>query len=445
MTYGQTLEYLYGSLPEFQHVGAQAYKPGLERVAAFCERLGRPERSFASIHVAGTNGKGSTSHILASVLQAAGYRVGLYTSPHLVDFRERIRVDGQPVSEEEVVGFVGRWRGAMEGLSFFEMTVGMAFDHFRRSGVDVAVVETGLGGRLDATNIITPILSVITNIGLDHTALLGDTLPMIAAEKAGIIKPGVTAVVGESSPEYDGVFVRRARECGSELLFADALWQCVAAEPSAEGQVMELVRCGERHGGLPSGGENSSFHDEFSPFRVALDLTGGYQRKNMVACMAALDAMPLRIGRGAILAGCASAARSTGFSGRWQKLCDHPLTICDTGHNAHGLKEVTAQIARQGYERLYMVVGFVADKNLSEIVPLLPREAHYIFTQPSTPRALPASELAGLCRAAGLHGEASASVAGAYSAARSLASPSDMIFIGGSTFVVADLLAELRH
>jgi dihydrofolate synthase/folylpolyglutamate synthase len=424
MNYRRTLDFLYGSLPEFQQSGAVAYKPGLDRVKAFCACLGNPERTFATVHVAGTNGKGSTSHILASVLQAAGYRVGLYTSPHLKDFRERIRVDGQVIGEEEVVAFVARHGEEMKRLrlSFFEMTVGMAFDCFSRAGVEAAVVEAGLGGRLDATNVITPLLSIITNIGLDHTALLGDTLPLIAAEKAGIIKSGVPAVVGESSEECDGVFLRRARESGSEIIFADRAWRCAGGTTGTDCQMLEVI-CGEEK------------------FNITLDLQGDYQRKNIVTCMAAIDALgrSLRIDRKAILAGCASAACSTGLTGRWQRLGVEPLVICDTGHNAHGLREVAAQIVRQKYERLYMVIGFVADKDLSLIVPLLPREAHYFFTQPSSRRALPAVRLAELCRAAGLQGEASPSVPEAFAAARAAASPRDMIFIGGSTFVVADL------
>ena len=465
MNYPETLEFLYNALPEFQQVGAEAYKPGLERVRAFLRHLGDPHNAFKSIHIAGTNGKGSVSHIIASVLMAAGYRVGLYTSPHLRDFRERIRIDGQMISEDEVVEFVERHRGAMEGLSFFEMTVGMAFDRFRAAGVDVAVVEVGLGGRLDATNVVTPVLSVITNIGLDHTALLGDTIARIAFEKAGIIKRGVPVVVGEHGDDIDAVFVARAREECAPLVFAQDAYRCVAAREEADFQVLEVERpegaaaSAECAGGAATGAESGparveakrlagrsaqSVEAEDGRFSVTLDLLGDYQRNNIVTCMAVFaelnERTPLKVDYRAIERGCAVAAQSTGLVGRWQKLGERPLVIADTGHNEHGLREVVAQIARQSYRKLYMVVGFAADKDIDAILSLLPRGAWYVFTQASSRRALPAEQLAQRARAVGLEGEVAPTVAEALARARAIAAAEDMIFVGGSNFVVAEVV-----
>ena len=426
MDYPQTLHFLYNALPEFQQAGAGAYKPGLERVGAFLRHLGDPQDNFRTIHIAGTNGKGSTSHLLASALMAAGYRVGLYTSPHLRDFRERIRIDGQTISEQVVVEFVACHRHAMRGLSFFEMTVGMAFECFRAAGVDVAVVETGLGGRLDATNVVTPILSVITNIGLDHTALLGDTIPQIATEKAGIIKPGTPVVVGERGPESDPVFEARAAKQGAPLLFAEDFYRCTGSEAWADRQTLHIARWAD--------GEN---------FSMDLDLMGDYQRKNIVTALTAVDVLnertSLRIPPDATARGFASAECTTGLPGRWQKLGERPLVIADTGHNEHALRELMTQIARHPYSKLYMVIGFSADKDVAAMLRLLPRGAYYIFTQSLSQRALPAVELARMAAAEGLAGEVAVTVPGALARARALAAPEEMIFVGGSTFVVADM------
>ncbi|MBE5034587.1 bifunctional folylpolyglutamate synthase/dihydrofolate synthase [Gallalistipes aquisgranensis] len=435
MTYPETLDFLFRSLPVFQQSGSSAYKPGLEHTIAFNDYLGRPDRNFLSIHVAGTNGKGSVSHLLASVLQAAGYRVGLYTSPHLKDFRERIRVNGTPISEREVVEFVARHREKMVGLglSFFEMTVGMAFDHFTRQEVEVAVVETGLGGRLDATNIIRPAASVITNIGFDHMALLGNTIPKIAAEKAGIIKPGIPAVIGEEHPESAPVFRARAQEAGADIFFAESLFRCVG------------------DGGECLTGEDGTTRRRLTVERIEdgdrltleLDLLGEYQRRNIVTVMAAIRILnrtsPLSISRRDIAEGCATAARTTGLRGRWEILGREPLTVCDTGHNEHGLRLVAEQLRHQRYDKLYFVLGVVNDKDLHGILPLLPPDAHYLFTQASVERALPADRLAEEAARYGLHGETVPGVRNACDRARRLASPRDMIFIGGSTFTVADL------
>ena len=429
MNYTQTLEFLFSSLPAFETSGATAYKPGLERITAFCRHLGNPQRNFFTIHVAGTNGKGSVSHIIASVLQQAGYRTGLFTSPHLQDFRERIRVDGEMIPKQKVVNFVDKHHDKMVELelSFFEMTAALAFDYFAQSDVEVAVIETGLGGRLDATNLIVPIVSVITNIGMEHTALLGNTIRQIAGEKAGIIKKSIPVVIGESDEAYNGVFEQAAAANHSKLIYAEQEFVCTKHVASGERQCFHLHR-------------NRDGHD----FEVCLDLAGEYQRRNIVTATAAIDLMhqetPLTISRRAFLAGTRDAAVNTALHGRWQKLSDAPLTVCDTGHNAHGLKYVAEQLRHTPCEKLYCVVGFVRDKDLAEILPLLPREAYYLFTQAQTHRALPAAELAALAAGAGLKGETAENVPQAVARARELATPADMIFIGGSTYVVGEAL-----
>jgi dihydrofolate synthase/folylpolyglutamate synthase len=426
MTYKETIEWLFGSLPVWEQRGAGAYKPGLERVAGFAAELGDPQEKFPTVHIAGTNGKGSTSHMLAAVLLAAGYRTGLFTSPHLLDFRERIRVDGQMISEEAVVEFTERHRERMIalGLTFFEMTTALAFAEFARAGVDVAVIETGLGGRLDATNIITPAVSVITNIGLEHTKYLGDTIPLIAGEKAGIIKPRVTVVIGETDPESAPVFEARAREMGSPIVFADQTYRVIKTDLAGGKRVFDVVGAD----GVVRG--------------FALDLTGDYQRLNLPTVLATVDILrgTFEISNTALYDGLAVAARSTGLAGRWQVLRHEPLVVCDTAHNAHGFEQVAHQIATQNYHTLYMVLGFVADKDLLAIIPLLPRDARYILTQPSTGRAMPAEELARRFAESGIASETAPSVAEAVRKALREASPEDMVYIGGSNFVVAEIL-----
>ncbi|MBQ5637994.1 MAG: bifunctional folylpolyglutamate synthase/dihydrofolate synthase, partial [Alistipes sp.] len=334
MNYTQTLEFLFQSLPAFEQTGATAYKPGLERISEFCRHLGNPQRNFFTIHVAGTNGKGSVSHILASILREAGYRTGLFTSPHLKDFRERIRVDGEMIPKQKVVNFVDKHREKMESLelSFFEMTAALAFDYFAQSDVEVAVIETGLGGRLDATNVIVPIVSVITNIGLEHTNLLGSTRAEIAREKGGIIKKSIPVVIGEGDPAYNGVLEEIAAENRSRLVYAENEFVCERQEMHAEEQCFSLRR--KRDGFL---------------YAAELDLLGNYQRKNLVTAATVADLLhestPLTISRRAFLEGIRTAAESTSLGGRWQKIADSPLTICDTGHNAHGLKYVVEQLA----------------------------------------------------------------------------------------------------
>lgn len=430
MTYTETLDFLYHSLPVFQHIGGSAYKPGFDNIVALEQELGEPHRRFRSVHVAGTNGKGSVSHMLAAVLQAAGYRTGLFTSPHLKDFRERIKVNGQMISEEEVVNFVEQHREAIDRIqpSFFEITTAIAFDYFAREQVDVAVIEVGMGGRLDSTNVIRPLASVITNISWDHAQFLGDTLEKIAGEKAGIIKEMTPVVIGESQIESQLTFITRAKECSAPILFADQLYRVVDRQYVGVHQQQFTIE--------------SRLDGE--TFALTVDLLGDYQRKNILTVLTTLDVLNgsggLTLPREAVVEGLASAAATTGLSGRWQVVNKAPLTVCDTGHNEGGLREIVAQIARQHYQKLYMVLGFVADKDLDKVLPLLPKEAHYLFTRAGIERALDEKLLAERAAAYGLLGETFPNVTAAVKRARELASPEDMIYIGGSTFIVAEFL-----
>ncbi len=428
MNYSQTLEYLFTSLPSFQEVGSDAYKPGLERISEFCRYAGNPQRNFYTIHVAGTNGKGSTAHMLASVLHEAGYCVGLYSSPHLTDFRERVRVDGEMIPKQKVVNFVDKHRAKMEelSLSFFEMTTALAFDYFAQSSVEVAVIETGLGGRLDATNVIVPTLSVITNIALEHKQYLGDNLAAIATEKAGIIKKSIPVVIGEHNDAYDHVFIERAKELNSACLFAQDMFSVESQSRTEGGQRFSLLR--QADGYL---------------FDIKLDLEGEYQRHNIVTVIAAADYLhrstPLSISRRAFIEGVAKTTTSTSLKGRWQKLASSPLTICDTAHNPAGMKYVTEQIASTPHDKLYCVLGFASDKELDAILPLFPRDAHYIFTAPANRRAMEAKTLEAKASKYDLKGETVDTVSAAIARAKELATAGDMIFIGGSNFVVAEI------
>ncbi len=428
MNYSQTLEYLFTSLPTFQEVGSAAYKPGLERITEFCRHLGNPQRNFYTIHVAGTNGKGSVSHILSSVLQEAGYCVGLYTSPHLEDFRERAKVNGVKIPKQKVVNFVDKNRAKMEELelSFFEMTTAMAFDYFAQSSVEVAIIETGLGGRLDATNVIVPILSVITNIALEHQQYLGDTIAKIAAEKAGIIKKSIPVVVGEASDEYNHIFEEHCAKHNSALIYAQKNFSVNEQVATSVGQRFNITR-----------------HIDGYVFDVELDLAGLYQRHNMLTAITAADYLhrstPLSISRRAFLTGAGQVCSTTALKGRWQRLASAPLTICDTGHNPHGMKCIAEQIASSTFDKLYCVLGFASDKDLSQILPHFPCDAHYIFTAPANHRAIAPSELEKKASEYNLKGEVVNGVAKALERARALASEEDMIFIGGSNFVVAEL------
>ena len=430
MNYTETLDYLFSSMPSFQSVGGDAYKPGLERNSEFCRMIGNPQRNYFVIHVAGTNGKGSVSNMLAAVLQQAGYQTGLFTSPHLTDFRERIRVNGEMISKQKVVNFVDRHKEAMERLqlSFFEMTTAMAFDYFAQSDVEVAVIETGLGGRLDATNIVQPLISVITNIGLEHTEYLGDSLPKIAREKGGIIKKCTTVVVGEKNANYNLVLEEIADDLRSELIYADEAF--TLCDHSFEGgkQVITLNRTRDGH-----------------PYQLRLDLLGAYQRQNLATVATVLDTLhektPLSISRRAFVEGVREVTQLTSFRGRWQVISNRPLIVCDTAHNEHGITEVAKQLkGRTNGGKLYCIMGFCEDKEFSKMLALMPCDAHYIFTQASIRRAASPEKIAEVADTLNLEYEVATSVEEAIAKAQQQLSEDDMLFIGGSTFVVAEAL-----
>ena len=425
MTYSEAIQYLYDSVPAFHLVGASAYKPGLDNTIAMMEHLANPHTKFRSIHVAGTNGKGSTSHLIAAVLQAAGYKVGLYTSPHLVDFRERIRINGQMIPEENVVQFVEDNRIFLDQLkpSFFETTMALAFDYFAQQQIDIAVVEVGLGGRLDSTNIITPMLSVITNIGFDHTEFLGHTLKDIAREKAGIIKPNVPCVIGETDPETAPVFIEAAKQNG---IFGDGL-------ETTDCRIWFADQCGY-------------LRKRRLREAPACQLKGIYQEHNQQTAYVALQVLrnythfALYITPSAIAKGYADVCTLTGLRGRWETLNEKPLTICDTGHNSHGIKYVAEQLKQYQIfnlqSQIHIVFGMVSDKDVDVVLGLLPKDAHYYFTQAQTHRAIPAEEL----RAKFGNGRVFPSVEAAVRAAQKEATDKDIIFIGGSNYVVGEAL-----
>ncbi len=403
MDYRQTLDWLYTQLPMYQRQGASAYKADLRNTELLMELLDHPEKKFTSVHVGGTNGKGSVSHSLAASLQSAGYKTGLYTSPHLKDFRERIRIDGKMIPEREVVAFVTKHKADFEniGLSFFEMTVGMAFAYFAREKVDLAIVEVGMGGRLDSTNVLLPELSIITNISLDHTQFLGNTLPAIAREKAGIIKANVPVLIGERYPETTAVFKAKAEELGAPLYFAEDL------------------------------------HPKPDP--AVLSLKGAHQRKNLSTILAALDLLEKQ-GYQANKTALSSVSELTGLRGRWELLQQEPRIICDTGHNEAAVRYLVGQLQQESYARLHMVWGMVNDKDLTPVLKLLPPEALYYWCAPGIPRAMSVTELQAAASEIGLDGTAYPDVQSALKAALDNALPEDLIFIGGSTFVVADAL-----
>jgi dihydrofolate synthase/folylpolyglutamate synthase len=424
MTYPETLAYLYGTLPVFQRIGAAAYKNDLTNTYALCEALGNPQTQFKSIHIAGTNGKGSSSHMTASILQSEGYKTGLYTSPHLKEFTERIKIGGHEVTQEFVVDFVDRIRPHLERIrpSFFETTVAMAYDYFARERVDLAVIEVGLGGRLDSTNVITPLVSLITNIGYDHQDLLGDTLQKIASEKAGIIKPGVPAVVSERQSEVENVFIKKAADEQSPLTFASEEYQLY--EQGGSG-VYRVVQNGKERWAA-----------------LTCELKGRYQRKNIPGVLTTIDKLQelgIALSEKSICEGIAQVASRTGLKGRWQKLGDHPLVICDVGHNQDGIREVVAQLRTVPHEQLHIVFGVVKDKDVAPVLALLPREAHYYFCEARLPRALPAATLGEQARQAGLRGRVVPAVNDAVREAIASAGERDLVFIGGSTFVVAEV------
>lgn len=424
MSYEETLDYLYNSAPLFQHIGKDAYKEGLENTLLLDAHFQHPHRHFRTIHVAGTNGKGSCSHTLAAILQAAGYKTGLYTSPHLIDFRERIRINGVPVPQEFVIEFVAKHRSFFEPLhpSFFELTTAMAFHYFAQQQVDVAIVEVGLGGRLDCTNIIRPDLCVITNISFDHVQFLGDTLAKIAREKAGIIKAGIPVVIGETTAETRPVFAQRAQEVEAPIYFAE------------EENLLQEVTI------LPSGRPlyRTADYDALEG-----ELGGFCQTKNtrtLLSAIRRLNAQGYAFTDDDVRKGFAQVCELTGLMGRWQKLQDAPTLVCDTGHNVGGLSYIVDQLAHQTYDRLHIVIGMVNDKDISGVLALLPKEATYYFTRASVKRALPETELQTLALTAGLQGDTYPDVAAAVEAARRAADKNDFIFVGGSSFIVADLL-----
>jgi dihydrofolate synthase/folylpolyglutamate synthase len=429
MNYQQTLDFLYSKLPMFTRVGASAFKKDLTNTLILCEALGNPQEKFKTIHVAGTNGKGSTSHMLAAVLQAQGYKTGLYTSPHLKDFRERIRINGKMMAKKEVVNFVKTQRQKIEEIepSFFEATVAMAFDYFAKQEVDIAVIEVGLGGRLDSTNIIRPELSVITNISLDHTNMLGNTIEEIAGEKAGIIKKNIPVVIGESQDKSKDVFIRKAEEMNTPIIFADSILS--AADFKVKNNKLQL----------------SVFEDEELKYsKLNCDLTGIYQHKNILTVIEALSVLDQRttfkIDPINIYKGLAQVKKLTGLQGRWQTLQKNPLVICDTGHNEAGIAEVLKNIAQTKYTKLHIVFGMVKDKDITKVLSMMPAHATYYFAKPDIERGLIAEELKEQAATFGLLGNAYSSVVNAKAAAVKAAEENDLVFIGGSTFVVAEAL-----
>ncbi|MFY0631380.1 MAG: bifunctional folylpolyglutamate synthase/dihydrofolate synthase [Flavobacteriaceae bacterium] len=402
MTYQETIAWMFSQLPMYQRQGKAAFKKDLTNIIAFCDVLENPQNQFKSIHVGGTNGKGSTSHMIASVLQEAGYRVGLYTSPHLKNFTERVRVNGQEIPQEHVVNFISRNKTFLERqkLSFFEMTVGLAFHYFADEKVDIAIIEVGLGGRLDSTNIITPELSVITNIGLDHTQFLGETLPEIAFEKAGIIKAEVSVVIGERQKEVESVFLEKALALKSSIVFAS---------------------------------------DDYSVFET--DLLGDYQKINANTTLHAIRNLDcFDVSDEVVFQGLKSVVKNTSLKGRWQVLQELPKTVCDTAHNKEGLNYVMKQLNHQEFSKLHIVLGVVNDKKLEDILCLFPKQAIYYFCKPDIPRGLNADELKNKAKEFGLEGVVCDSVSEAYNAALKNAKQEDLIFVGGSTFVVAEVI-----
>jgi dihydrofolate synthase/folylpolyglutamate synthase len=428
MTYLETLDYLYSRLPMFTRIGAAAMKKDLHNTIVMCKNLGNPQDKFKTIHVGGTNGKGSTSHMLAAILQKAGYKTGLYTSPHLKDFRERIRVNGEMMTERFVTDFTAQEKDLIESISpsFFEVTVAMAFAYFEAEKVDVAIVEVGLGGRKDSTNIIHPALSVITNISFDHTNLLGNTLFEIAGQKAGIIKLGVPAVIGEKQEEIAQVFIEEAKETASELVFANT-----------ELHVRDTVREGRLL-------KTSVYKKDTCLFKdLILDLSGFYQLKNVLTVIQSvltLNQNGFDISDEAIYSGLAHTAQITGLQGRWQTLQENPLVICDTGHNIAGIQEVLENINATEYHNLHIVIGMLGDKDVTSVLEMLPVNAKYYFCQPDLERAMPAHQLAEEAAKFMLQGPVFETVTLALNAAKATAETDDLIFVGGSTFVVAEVL-----
>lgn len=433
ITYQQTLNYLYERLPMFSRIGKAALKPDLSNTIKLCEGLHNPENKFKSIHIAGTNGKGSVSHSLAAILQHAGYKTGLYTSPHLVDFRERIRINGQPVTEQWVVDFVAQHKKLIEEVqpSFFEITVIMAFQAFAEAGVDIAVIETGLGGRLDSTNVITPLLSIITNISYDHKDLLGNTLAEIAAEKAGIIKPGIPAVIGEQHDETERIFFEHSALKKSPLYYAQSLWGMVRVKQDLHYQYFKAVHNAKRE-----------------MLDVKTDLLGNYQQHNIKTVLTSVEilaSLGLNLTLGDSIDALSAVKKSTGLRGRWELLQEQPVVICDVAHNPAGMTEVVAQLnalTENGDKHKHIVLGFVKDKDVTEALSLLPEDATYYFCNADLPRALPAAELMTMAHKARLLGVSYPSVRDAVIAAKKAMANNDVLLITGSFFIVGEAMAQ---
>ncbi|MCK7554561.1 bifunctional folylpolyglutamate synthase/dihydrofolate synthase [Chitinophaga sedimenti] len=428
MNYAQTIEYLYSQLPMFTRIGAAAYKEDLNNTFALAALLDQPQDKFKSIHVAGTNGKGSVSHMLAAVFQEAGYKTGLYTSPHLKDFRERIRINGHPCREDFVISFVERMQQGIKDIepSFFELTMMMAFEYFATEQVDIAIIETGLGGRLDSTNIITPELSVITNISFDHMHILGDTLPKIAFEKAGIIKPNVPVVIGETQEEVKHVFVETAERKASPIYFADQQWRITDRQPELENLTLTILQDADP-----------------VAHNFTLDLTGHYQEKNLLSVLTATNILReqgWQISDEQLHSALSKVKLLTGIRGRWDVINRAPYTVLDVGHNEAGIREILQQLTLVNYKQLHIVTGFVKDKDVSKALELLPGFAQYYFTKAQIPRAMEEHELYELAVKAGLSGQTYPTVAEAFHAAREAADKEDMILVCGSFFIVAEVM-----
>ncbi len=427
MNYQQSLRYLYDSLPMFQRIGKAAFKKDLTNTLALCDYLGNPQENFTSVHIAGTNGKGSSAHSMAAILQTAGYKTGLYTSPHLKDFTERIRINGKTIDEDSVIRFVEEYRAFIDDLkpSFFETTVAMAFDFFSRERVDIAIIEVGMGGRLDSTNVIQPLLSLITHIGMDHTDFLGNTLEEIAGEKAGIIKQDTPIVIGEKQTETTPVFTKIANDRHAPLFFAQETYQANIAEVREGNYTVNVIKDGK-----------------LIYERLPLSLGAHYQLKNLPGILKSMDLLiekGFKISRDNIIQALGNVSQLTGLMGRWQILNQRPLIICDTGHNVGAFEEIRLQLSHLKYKQLYVVLGLNEEKDPRKILPLLPPDAHYLFCQANIPRAMPVDQLAEMGKGLGLKGEAYQSVSEAYRRAKTMAQKDDCIFVGGSTFVVAEI------
>lgn len=430
MNYQEALDYIFQQLPMYQRVGAKALKIDLSNIIALADRLDNPQNGFKSVHIAGTNGKGSTAHILAAILQTAGYKVGLYTSPHYRDFRERIKINGEYITEQAVVDFITENQRAFKEVrpSYFEMTVAMAFDYFNKEQVDIAVIETGLGGRLDSTNIITPLLSIITNIGMDHEATLGNTLALIAGEKAGIIKPNVPVIIGETHPETTPVFIKKAQEVAAPINFVNQVVHATVVERKLSHTIYDISSLQLMALNLPE---------------LALDLTGDYQIHNLKNALVAsqyLNQANFKITPQHLYDACANVQGISKILGRWQILKEQPLTICDSGHNGHGLAYTNKALSNLNKKQLHIVWGTVNDKDLSKVLPLLPKDAIYYFCKANIPRGLDAQELQQVASNYDLAGQAYTSVPAAFEAAQAAADLEDCVFVGGSIFTVAEVV-----